>query len=164
MLLAVLLGAPFAASAAANVTDVPLAGRRMRLTDTSGPAGRRNAVALGDEAGATPVPDPTVTGATVSIGRIGVGAVTVLALPASGWSGDSARSDFKFKSRTTTVVSARLKEGRVIRLDARGDGAYPLGGTPQGSVGIIVDVGGVRFCGLFGGTIRKDDGTTFPGA
>ena len=73
VLLAVLLGAPFAASAAANVTDVPLAGRRMRLTDTSGPAGRRNAVALGDEAGATPAPDPTVTGATVSIGRIGVG-------------------------------------------------------------------------------------------
>ena len=51
--------------------------------------------------------------------------------------------------------------GRSIRISARGDGAYPLGGTPQGGVGIIIDVGGVRFCGFFGGTIVKDDGERF---
>ena len=95
-------------------------------------------------------------------GGVGAGEVTVLDLPASGWSaGTSVRRGFKFKSRSGAVVSARLVEGRSIRISARGDSAYPLGGTPQGGVGIIVDVGGVRFCGFFGGTIVKDDGERF---
>jgi uncharacterized repeat protein (TIGR01451 family) len=43
----------------------------------------------------------------------------------------------------------------------RGTMAYPLGGTPQGGVGIIIDVGSIRFCAFFGGTIVKDDGERF---
>ena len=143
-------------------TDVPLPGTKMQLSDTSGPAGRRTYAALRDGDQSVPVPAPTITGATASIGRVGAGEVTVLDLPASGWSGGtSERRDFKFKSRSGAVVSARLIGGRSIRISARGDGAYPLGGTPQGGVGIIIDVGGVRFCGFFGGTIVKDDGERF---
>ena len=142
--------------------DVPLPGTKMRLRDTSGPDGRRTYAALraGDQS--VPVPDPRITGATASIGRVGAGEVTVLDLPASGWSaGTSVRRGFKFKSRSGAVVSARLVGDRSIRISVRGDGAYPLGGTPQGGVGIIIDVGGVRFCGFFGGTIVKDDGERF---
>ena len=134
----------------------------MRLRDTSGPDGRRTYAALRDGDPSVPVPDPRITGATASIGRVGAGEVTVLDLPASGWSGGtSVRRGFKFKSRSGAVVSARLVGDRYIRISVRGDGAYPLGGTPQGGVGIIIDVGGVRFCGFFGGTIVKDDGERF---
>src|SRR5262245_11555513 len=135
---------------------VPLPGTKIRLNDTAGPGGRRTYVALrnGDES--IPLPDPRVTGATVHIGRVGVGDVTVLDLPADGWGGGtSPRHDYKFKSRTGAVVSARIIEGHSVRVSARGDDAYPLGGIPQGAVGMIVDVGGVRFCGFFGGTITK---------
>src|SRR5262249_43947510 len=75
--------------------------------------------------------------------------------------GTSARQDYKFKSPSGTVISARLVGGHSIRLSARGVAAYPLEGTPQGGVGIIIDVGGVRFCGFFGGTIVEDDGERF---
>jgi len=142
--------------------DVPLPGTKMRLRDTSGPDGRRTYAVLRDGDQAVPVPDPRITGAIVSIGRVGAGEVTVLDLPASGWSaGTSVRRGFKFKSRSGAVVSARLVEGSSIRISVRGDAAYPLGGTPQGGVGIIIDVGGVRFCGFFGGIITKDDGERF---
>jgi len=142
-------------------TDVPLPGTKMQLTDTSGSLDRRNYAALRDGDQSVPFPAPTITGATASIGRVGAGEVTVLDLPASGWSGSSTKGDYKFKSRSGTVISARLNAGRSIRLSARGDAAYPLGGTQQGGVGIIIDVGGVRFCGFFGGTIVKDDGERF---
>jgi hypothetical protein len=142
-------------------TDVLLPGTKIQLSDTSGPVSRRNYVALRDGAQPAPLPDPRVTGATASIGRVGAGEVTVLDLPASGWSGSSSTGDYKFKSRSGAVVAARLDAGRSIRLSARGNGAYPLGGTPQGGVGVIVDVGGVRFCAFFGGTIVKDDGVRF---
>lgn len=143
------------------VMNIPLPGTKMQLSDTSGPGDRRNYVALRDGDQSVPFPAPTITGATASIGRVGAGEVTVLDLPASGWSGSPTTGDYKFKSRSGAVISARLNAGRSIRLSARGDAAYPLGGTPQGGVGIIIDVGGVRFCGFFGGTIVKDDGQRF---
>ncbi len=139
-------------------TDVPLPGTKMRLRDTSGPP-----------AGAPLRPCAMATnpcrfrpqdhGAMASIGRVRAGEVTVLDLPASGWSGrTSGRRDFEFKSRSGAVVSARLVGGRSIRISARGDGAYPLDGTPQSCVGIIIDVGAYDFCGFLGGTSVKDDG------
>src|SRR5262249_1349231 len=107
--------------------------------------------------------DPTVTGATASIGRIGNGSATVMQLPAIGWSrsGNTQPLAYKYKSRTGEVRSARLIRGRSFRGSARGEGSYALDGNPQGTVGLIIAVGDVRFCGQFGGTILKDDGTTF---
>src|SRR5262249_28854119 len=107
--------------------------------------------------------DPTVTGATASIGRIGNGSATVMQLPAIGWSrsGNTQPLAYKYKSRTGEVRSARLIRGRSFRGSARGEGSYALDGNPQGTVGLIIAVGDVRFCGQFGGTILKDNGTTF---
>ena len=158
-LVMVALATATAFSGPVPTTDVPLPGTKVRLADTTGPAGRRNYVALRDGDQSVPLPDLRVTGATASIGRVGAGEVTVLDLPASGWSGGPR--DFKFKSRSGPVTGARLVAGNSLRLSARGNGAYPLGGAPQGGVGIIIDVGGVRFCGFFGGQIAKDDGRRF---
>jgi subtilisin family serine protease len=152
----------FLASGELPTTDVPLDGERIRLIDARGPAGRRTKVSLRNDGDGVPTPDPTLTGATVHIGRIGAGSVTVLDLPASGWSiMGSVRQDFKFKSATAPIIKARLSQGRAFSISARGDAAYPLGGVPQGGVGVIVDVGDVRFCGFFGGLITKDDGIRF---
>jgi hypothetical protein len=147
----------------ASAADVPLAGGRIKLVDAADPSERRNLVGFVDSAVDLTAVDPTVTGATAFIGRPGVGAVTELALPASGWkaTGKAPRIDFKFKSRTGTVRSARLVDGRSLRLTARGAGAYPLGGAQQGEVGVIIAFGDLTFCGLFGGRIVRDDGSRF---
>lgn len=152
---AVLVGATVAA-------DVPLAGRTMKLADSPHPQGRRNLVSLLDGSVDLTGVDPTVTGATISIGPV-QGPATVLQLPASGWSrtGNAPRIDFKYKSRTGAVRAARLLDGRSIRFTAKGAEAYALGGLPQGAVGVVVALGGVRFCGSFGGLIVRDDGQRF---
>src|SRR6187549_1980996 len=70
----------------APVADVTLPGTKMRLSDTSGPGGRRNyAVLRADTVGT--IPDPRATGAKAFLGRIGAGEITELDMPASGWSG-----------------------------------------------------------------------------
>lgn len=145
------------------VTDIPLAGNRIRLFDSSHPQGRRNTVGFIDPNVNLTQVNPMVTGATVSIGRLADGSVTMYDLPAAGWSltGNTARADYKFKSHTGPAVSARLVDGRFLRFSAHGPGAYALGGTVQDAVGIIVQIGDVRFCGLFGGTITRDTGMTF---
>jgi hypothetical protein len=147
----------------ASAVDVPLTGGRMKLVDASGPSGRRNLVGFLDPAVDLEAVDPTVTGATAFIGRPGIGTVTELPLPASGWkaTGKAPRIDFKFKSRAGAVRSARLVNGRSLRFIARGPGAYPLDGTPQGEIGVLFVVGDARLCGLFGGEITRDDGTRF---
>ena len=143
--------------------DVPLAGFRVKLADSPQPRGRRNLVEFHDATLTLGTADPTVTGATLSIGRIGSGSATLMELPAIGWSrsGNTLPPAYKYKSRTGEVRTARLIDGRSLRISARGEGSYALDGTPQGAVGVIFAVGDVRFCGLFGGDILKDDGRTF---
>jgi hypothetical protein len=147
----------------ARATDVPLDGGTMRLADTAGPAGQRNLVGFQDSDVDLSGIDPTVTGATAYLGRVGSATFTTLELPASGWKavGNAPRPSFKWKSRTAAVRSARLVDGRSLRFTARGPEAYPLGGVPQGEVGVIVTIGAVRFCGAFGGDVTRDDGTRF---
>lgn len=142
----------------ASAQDVPLDGSSIRLVDRSLPQGVRNDVALvaPDLTGV----DPTVTGATATFGQLETGTAVTLDLPASGWSGNPGRG-FKFRSRTGPVRSARLVDGRSLRLSASGAGAYALDGSLQGAVGVEVQIGSVRFCGLFGGTIVRDDGSAY---
>jgi hypothetical protein len=141
------------------VSDVPVWGMEMRLTDERG--GPRNSIELRASNPSGAFPDPRVTGATAYIGRVGVGEVATIVLPASDWSVGAGARYYKFRSRTGTAVEARFRAGGTLELSARGDGAYPLGGVEQGDVGIIFDVAGVRFCSLFGGTKLGDDGRRF---
>src|SRR5262245_60748600 len=86
------------------LVDVPVPGTKMRLSDTSGPGGRRNYAVLRVGDAVATIPDPRATGATALIGRIGAGEITELDMPPSGWSGGtSGRQDFKYKSRTGVV-------------------------------------------------------------
>jgi len=147
----------------AQALDVPLPGTHVRLGDSSSsPLGRRSYAALRSTGPEVDIPDPRTTGATAYIGRAG-GPATVIAMPPDGWSrpGTNPLVDYEFKSSTGTIISARLIAGRSIRFSAYGPGAYPLDGTQQGGVGVIVDVGGVRLCGFFGGKIQRDNGVKF---
>jgi hypothetical protein len=152
-----------AQGAQAAPSDVPLAGNKAQLRDSPRPQGRRNMLSLHDPAITLTVADPTISGATVTIGRAGAAGATVLDLPAAGWTrtGNAPRLDYKYKSRIGAVVTARLIDGRSLRINARGEGAYALGGAPQSGLAVLVTVGDTRFCGLFGGTILQDDGTVF---
>jgi hypothetical protein len=154
----------FAAAApiVASAVDVPLNGGEIRLADSPRPQGRRNLVGLIDPSLDLSSVDPSVTGATVYIGPI-TGPATVLDLPASGWNrtGNAPRIDFKYKSRAGAIRAARLIDGRSIRFTAKGEGAYALGGSSPDAVGVVIEIGGVRFCGTFGGTITRNDGQRF---
>ncbi len=151
-----------AAPGLSPAADVPLEGSEMRLADSPHPQGRRNLVGLTDVDVDLSGVDPSVTGATVYIGPV-TGPATVLDLPASDWSltGNAPRIGFKYTSRTGAVRGARLIDGRSIRFTAKGEGAYALGGIPQGEVGVVIEIGGARFCGTFGGTITRNDGQRF---
>lgn len=107
--------------------------------------------------------DRRITGATLHIGKIAGGAVTTIALPADGWvqTGNAPLIDFKYKSRTGPVAAVRLIDGRSVRVTVRGPAGHALDEAPQQELGVVVEVGGVRFCGVFGGTIKRDDTTRF---
>lgn len=162
-LIGIALGATAWSWAGQMALEIPLGGSRIWLTDAARPTGRRNLVGFVDRNVSAREIDPRVSGATAFIGRVGDGVVTVLDLPSGGWglAGQTGRKDYRFRSQDGPVLRARLVDGRSLRLSAHGPGAYALEGTPQQAVGVIVQIGGVRFCGLFGGTITRDDGTVF---
>lgn len=108
----------------ALAADVAVAGRQMRLADSTHPVGRRNLVGLLDARIDLSGVDPRITGATISIGPVN-GPATVLSLPPGGWTltGNAPRIDFKYKSRTGAVEAARLASGQQIRFTAKGQDA-----------------------------------------
>jgi hypothetical protein len=141
--------------------DVPAAGNQARLADSATPSRRKNLIGLHDAAIDLTGLDPTVTGVTVQIGRIGSGPVVTFDLPAGGWRRTSApMADYRFRSRTGPVDSAWLRDGALVRITASGPDAFPLVDAP-GDLGVIVEIDGVRFCGVFGGEIRRDDTRRF---
>lgn len=147
---------------AAHAIDIPIAGRRMHLTDSPQPQSRRNLMGFRDSNIDLSMLDPTVTGAIATVGDLGMGAPTAFDLPASGWSRvGGLGKDYKFKSHGATAIAARLVQGQTLRISAHGAGAYALAGATQNAVGVIVQIGTVRFCGIFGGTIGRNDGQTF---
>lgn len=149
-------------SVVAHAIDIPIAGRRMHLTDSPQPQSRRNLMGFRDTNIDLTMLDPTVTGAVAFVGDIGMGAPTTFDLPASGWSRvGGLGKDYKFKSHGSTAIAARLVQGQTLRISAHGADAYALAGATQNAVGVIVEIGTVRFCGIFGGTIGRNDGQTF---
>lgn len=143
-----------------HAVDVPVAGHRARLSESVTPSRRKNLFGLRDPAIDLNGLDPTVTGVMVHVGSVGAGSMATFDLPAAGWRRAGGPNDFRYRSRTGPVGAAWLRDGKLIRLSASGADAYPLG-RPQGDVGIVVDVAGVRFCTVFGGAISQDDGHEF---
>lgn len=144
-----------------HTVEVALAGGSMQLLDPGDASKRQTSFNLNDAAIDLTGLDPRVTGATAYVGREGVGTPQTFVMPAEGWLKVKSKTvEYHFRSSTGPVTSARLRDGKVVKLSAKGSGAYPLG-APQGEVGVIVEVGDTRFCGLFGGVISKDDGKRF---
>ena len=150
------------ATSLAHAAEIPLPGKRIRLDDTTVPTARRTFVSLGAAGVDLTGLDPTVTGATARVGQPGTANVVTVDLPASGWvrTLKSTVPDFRFKSRGTTTVTARLRDGFLVEFSVRGPGAFGFV-APLGTIGVTFDVDGVRFCGLFGGTLEVDDGRHF---
>jgi hypothetical protein len=140
--------------------EVSLAGTHAILSDPGNAKSRSTNISLSDAAINLTGVDPRVTGATAYIGREG-GPPQTLVMPAAGWTKTNGRiAEYRFSSRTGPVISAHIRDGKFVNLLARGPGAYALGG-PQGTVGVIFEIGGTRFCGTFGGTISRDNGKQF---
>jgi hypothetical protein len=156
------LGMTTAQSTALGATAIPLDGKRISLRNTPAPGGQRNSAGFIDPDVTTTGIDPRVTGATLSIGRVEMGTVKTFDLPASGWGPvDGPRKSYRFRGSTGPVRRVRIVDGRSLRFSAIGSGTYDLGGTPQGAVGAILHIGDLQFCGLFGGSIDRDDGKRF---
>lgn len=137
-----------------------LPGAMMRLMDPGDPARRSMVFRMSDPSIDLTGLDPRVTGATAYIGPPGGGSPLTLEMPASGWKKANGAEEYRFRSRTGPVTSARLRAGSMIRIGAKGIGSYALG-SAQGSVGVVVEVGDARFCSTFGGKVMKDDDSLF---
>jgi hypothetical protein len=155
---------PIASPQCTAPAGIPLDGSRLRVDDVGPSRGKRNDVTLRDRKLDLTGLDPTVTGATAFIGRPSGGAVVAVPLPADGWAkaGSGPRVGYKYKSQSGDgVFTARLVDGRSIRFSAHGEGLYGLGGEPQGTLAVVVQIGPAAFCGEFGGTVKLDDGAHF---
>lgn len=137
--------------------DIEIAGDRARFGDL--PRRRQALVISYDSAIDLTAVDPTTSGAVFEIGSSATGETFVLELPASGWKGQPGRR-FRYNAGGDPRVKVLLVNGRMLRIDLRGTGAYALG-EPQGRLSVELTVGDTRFCTAFGGTVTTDDGTRF---
>jgi hypothetical protein len=138
--------------------DIPIAGNRARFGDL--PRKRQSLVISYDQAIDVMALDPTASGATLEITSSATGETFVLELPASGWKGPLPGRRFRYSAADGTRVKVLLVNGRMLRIDLRGTGAFALG-EPQGQLSVLLTVGDTRFCTIFGGTVTKDDGRRF---
>jgi hypothetical protein len=150
----------FGAVTIAAAADLPLPGNRINLIDT--PRGDQQSlvgmVSTGvDLAGI----DPTVAGATLSIFTPSSGHLQTVDLPAVNWTkSESARDLYRYLDRADRSVRATIAEDGAFRITVRGPASYALDGV-QSEVVARLAIGGTRFCVVFGGTIRRDDGIRF---
>lgn len=140
--------------------NVALPGSMMLLRDRGDPSRRRSVFRMSDPSIDLTGVDPRISGATLYIGREGLGSPLQVEMPAAGWKKAAGATEYRFRSRTGPVSSARLRDGMLIRVGLKGSGAYPIA-VPQGSVGVILEVGEKRFCSAFGGKVLRDNGSMF---
>ncbi len=108
--------------------------------------------------GAGAADDPTLGGARLTIVS-GGGETAVFDLPASHWRRSGQATKYHFKNRVapeapSEVKAALLRDGRlVIRASAVG---LTLDESSQGAIGLVLTVGGTRYCSAFGGLVTRD--------
>ena len=101
----------------------------------------------------TNVGDPTALGAALKIVNPVSGEARVFDLPSSGWHLNHSRTVAKFKGSPIKLALVKQKSGLKVIGKTTG---ITLDEPTQGSVGLVLTLGTVQFCALFGGTIVKD--------
>src|SRR5207249_4067541 len=137
-----------------------LAGKRFLLKDNQDPS-RRRLRWLARDARVTlppPVSDrPTVAGATLLLLNPTTGETASVVMPATGWTQQA--NGFRYKDPGTVngaVQRALVRGGKLVKLVAKGSGiGFTLDEPSQGSLGVVLTIGGSRYCTLFGG-VRTD--------
>ena len=119
--------------------------------------------------------DPMSLGGSVRIvaddGEGGSGIDHVYPLPAEGWQ----QINFPFSmegfayhdphGRMGPIRLVRIQNGKVIKLEGRGEGLGPLvGGSSPGAVNVILTAGTERYCMSFGGKTQFRPRRSFAGS
>jgi hypothetical protein len=116
--------------------------------------------------------DPTVAGMRVELfpgnGSLGAALVIPPGLATTNWktkSGTGKTASYKFVNKeapegVSEIRAALLREGRVLKIIARGAGLALAG--PQGSVGVRITSGEIRNCALFDApSVQRDETDLF---
>lgn len=159
---ALVLGLVLRVGGAALAGDAPVTGKSLKLIEGKTVTKRKASFTLtGGGIDPTGV-DPTASGATVTLAGTATGYRTVLSLAAAGWKrGRGKRVTYGYRERGATQrVTVKLVAGKLLKLQARGAALSALGGALTG-VGVTMDVGALRLCTLFGGTVKRATGKKF---
>jgi cysteine-rich repeat protein len=155
------------AVSAVQATEVPLFGTKISVSDKAGaPEKRKLAWAATDPSVSIAGIDPTVSGATLEVVNPNLGSLQRAAfpLPAVGWTtAGNPVNTYKYKDKGVfgPVTKVAVKNGKSIKAGGKGATLTFSLGPAQESVGVSLLVGTQRFCALFGGEVKKDDGAKF---
>jgi len=149
----------------ALATDQTLPGNRLLVLDMPGHTSFLH-IAKHENLGVhTPTPggpdDPTVVGGSVVIFNPTSCESATFNLPASNWRIAHAEGElaFKFVNRNAPAAPSEVQIAEIgidrLKISARASG-ITLNEPSQGSIGLMLTTGSLRYCTLFGGTIRKD--------
>lgn len=148
----------------ACATDVPVAGRTLRLRDRAAAAERRRlrldlrdgALAAPDVGGAA---DPAIVGAELAVYNPGTEEIATIGLPAAGWRRTAGGVRYKDGAATLgPCTQLRLEAGR-LRAKCRGAGLdFSLDEPAQGTLVAALTLGDRVYCARFGGVVGPDEG------
>jgi len=145
-------------------------GKRLFVRDKAGDASARRLAALSKDprilagAAGTP-PDPTVSGATLTLANPTTGETVALPLPASNWSASRLsipglqRYNYSDPALAAGPCnSVVLSGGKQIKVRCKGSQlGFSLDEPAQGSLDLRLTIGSVfEYCMRFGGTVRHD--------
>jgi outer membrane protein assembly factor BamB len=154
----------------ACAVDVPVAGRRVRVSDRVNEEDtRRLEVELRDVAVESPTPggagDPTVTGAELRLLNPETGEDAQILLPAAGWAAlgtPPGSKGFIYRDPRASLGPCRRARLRAGQLHARCSGAgidFSLDEAEQTALVAALTLGTERvYCARFGGVVRRDHG------
>jgi endonuclease/exonuclease/phosphatase family metal-dependent hydrolase len=150
---------------AAAASDVPVAGRTLRLDAGAGGAEKRRVrLVLADPAIAPPFPDLAADGARLRLhGGVAPGQChAVIDLDRAGWrpiDGDGARRGFRWRDPSRSRAGVRrvvVRPGRIF-VSARGPGLPCALEAAQGlPVSAVLEAADARWCAAFGGEIAAN--------
>jgi len=149
----------------AMATDQTLPGNRLLIVDLPGHGGLLHIAKREDLNVHIPVPDgpddPIRVGGSFVIYNPTTCESATFDMPASGWHHSHAEGTtaFKFVNRNAPAPPSQVLIAEIgvdrVKVRARAAG-ISLNEPSQGSLGVVVTLGSLRYCTLFGGTVRTD--------